>query len=227
MWRLPHRPPAAPDRLAALLASAASPAHVPRTPLPSPASACQPTHGWVWLPASTATCSPAAALQVLLALEPARALLLKCAAVLLDAGVAGAAELGGAPGFAAWARAVQQFRGLNKKQLRSRAAWQSAERQVLPSLCAFAQQAERCAGEQRQRQQKEEAELRAARALVLHACASPGCTNVLGASEARLHGRRCGGGCGARFCSEACRDAAWPLHARVCGELAAAGRLQG
>lgn len=52
-------------------------------------------------------------------------------------------------------------------------------------------------------QQPEGAEslLRAVRAHGARPCAHPGCTNMRGASEGRLRGRRCGG-CGAvRYCS--------------------------
>ena len=66
------------------------------------------------------------------------------------------------------------------------------------------------------------ARLQLARALALGPCAWPGCTNLRGCSEGRLAGRRCGGGCGLRFCCDACAAAAWPEHALVCGDLAAA-----
>ena len=157
------------------------------------------------------TCTP----QVLLALEPARELLLSCSAAVAEE----ARPDEGQPSVQAWQRALQQFRGLGRRQLRSQAAWEGAARQLLPQLRALAQQAAgRYASE---RQPSKGIELRVARALALHACANPGCANVAGASEGRLRGRRCGGGCGVRYCSEACRDAAWPAHARVCSALAA------
>ena len=162
------------------------------------------------------TQTPVCTSQVLLALEPARELLLSCSTVVAEE----ARPDKGEPSVKAWLRALQQFRGLGKKQLRSRAAWEGAARQILPQLRALAQQAAKRYAEEQQH--TEEAELREARALALHACANPGCVNVAGASEGRLRSRRCGGGCGARFCCEACRDAAWPMHARVCAELAAA-----
>ena len=65
--------------------------------------------------------------------------------------------------------------------------------------------------------------LRTARALAARACANPRCTNVRGASEARLRGRRCGG-CGvARYCCRECAVAAWPEHSAVCAQLGAGG----
>ena len=60
-----------------------------------------------------------------------------------------------------------------------------------------------------------------ARMLTTRACANSRCTDLLGASEAQQpRGRRCGGGCGARYCSEACRDEAWASHAPTCLRLA-------
>ena len=156
-------------------------------------------------------CTP----QVLLALEPARELLLSCSAAVAEEARADGAD----PSVQAWRRALQQFRGLGRRQLRSRAAWEGAARQLLPQLQALAQQAARRYAPERQH--TEGVELRLARALALHACANPRCTNVAGASEGRLRSRRCGGGCGSRYCSEACRDAAWPAHARVCRVLVA------
>ena len=72
------------------------------------------------------------------------------------------------------------------------------------------------------------ARLRAAQALAELPCSNPLCMRICGASEARLRrGRRCGGCRVARFCCEACRDAAWPAHAAVCAQLAAAAAAAG
>ena len=162
-----------------------------------------------------------AAPQVLLALEPAREMLLSCSALVAEE----ARPDEGEPSVQAWRRALQQFRGLGRRQLRGRAVWEGAARQLLLQLRALAQQAARRYAEERQ--PIEGIELRVARAQALRACANPGCTNVAGASEGRLRGRRCGGGCGSRYCSEACRDAAWPAHSRVCGALAAVAGAAG
>ena len=40
-------------------------------------------------------------------------------------------------------------------------------------------------------------------------CHHPGCTNLSGPSELQLKTLACGGGCGARYCSRACQEAAW------------------
>lgn len=64
-------------------------------------------------------------------------------------------------------------------------------------------------------------DLAAARApLVPLLCANPTCTNLKGASELRLRGRRCSGGCGTRYCCQACAAANWPQHRRACAQLA-------
>lgn len=64
-------------------------------------------------------------------------------------------------------------------------------------------------------------DLAAARApLVPLPCANPTCTNLKGASELRLRGRRCGGGCGTCYCCQACAAADWPQHRRTCVQLA-------
>lgn len=51
-------------------------------------------------------------------------------------------------------------------------------------------------------------------------CANPACTNLRGASELRLRGRRCGCGCSTRYCCQACAAADWPQHCRLCARLA-------
>ena len=105
------------------------------------------------------------------------------------------------------------------KALRSRRFWEGT---VLGSMLpALRQVAAGVAA--RSRYDAAAARLSAAQALAALPCSNPLCTRLRGASEARLRrGRRCGG-CGvARFCCEACRDAAWPAHAAVCTQLAAA-----
>ena len=149
-------------------------------------------------------------LQLASALEPARDLLATALAV-----VAGGA--GRSTAQADCLRLSSQLRGLAKRQLRSRAAWEQAQRELqrcaVPAGAAhWAALAAEEAGEGRQG----ELALRAARARALRPCANLRCTNVQGASEARLRGRRCGG-CGvARFCSEACMLEAWAEHRADC-----------
>lgn len=64
-------------------------------------------------------------------------------------------------------------------------------------------------------------ELRATLALGQRRCAHLRCTNLVGASEAEMRPRRCGG-CGTlRYCSEACSRAHWRAHRAACRRLQA------
>ena len=155
-------------------------------------------------------------LQLVPALEPARDLLATALAV-----VAGGA--GRSPAQADCLRLSSQLRGLATKQLRSRAAWEQAQREL--QRCAkpagaahWAALAAEKAGEG----QWAELELRAARVWALCPCSNLRGTNVRGASEARLRGRRCSGCWVARFCSEGCVREAWDVHSRVCARLQSA-----
>ena len=105
------------------------------------------------------------------------------------------------------------------KALRSRRFWEGTVLgSVLPALKELATEVEARSG-----YDAAAARRRAAHALAELPCSNPRCTRLHGASEARLgRGRRCGGCRVARFCCEACRDAAWPAHAAVCAQLAAA-----
>ena len=106
-----------------------------------------------------------------------------------------------------------------EKALRSRRFWEGTVLgSMLPALKQLAAEVEA-----RNQYSAAAGRLPAAQALAALPCSNPLCTRLRGASEARLRrGRRCGG-CGvARFCCEACRDAAWPAHAAVCTQLAAA-----
>ena len=61
-----------------------------------------------------------------------------------------------------------------------------------------------------------EVAVRRARALALHSCATPRCSNLAGASEGALRGRKCGGCRVVRYCGDACCRADWPAHRRAC-----------
>ena len=102
--------------------------------------------------------------------------------------------------------------------LRSRRFWEGTVLgSMLPAMKRHAAEMEA-----RSRYNAAAARLRAAHALAELPCSNPRCTRLRGASEARLRrGRRCSGCRVARFCCEACRDAAWPVHAAVCAQLAA------
>ena len=63
-----------------------------------------------------------------------------------------------------------------------------------------------------------EVAVRRARALALRSCANPRCSNLAGASEGALRGRKCGGCRVVRYCSDACCRADWPAH-RQAGKL--------
>ncbi len=53
-------------------------------------------------------------------------------------------------------------------------------------------------------------------------CCNPGCTNLSGRSEMQLATSACAGGCGARYCSRACQEAAWRMgHRESCGRITA------
>ena len=105
------------------------------------------------------------------------------------------------------------------KALHNRHFWEDTVlRSMLPALKQAAAEAEA-----RSRYDAAAARLWLAQALAELPCSNPACTRLRGASEVRLRrGRRCGGCRVARFCCEACRDAAWPVHAAVCAQLAAA-----
>ena len=116
------------------------------------------------------------------------------------------------------------LRGLPKRALRKRATWERVRRELLPEVAAWA-----AAAAERQRAEVSPLLNDASWRLVWmdldprRPCANLGCTNVRGASDARLANcaRRCSG-CGmVAFCSTACRDAAWPEHSAVCGRQAA------
>jgi len=47
-------------------------------------------------------------------------------------------------------------------------------------------------------------------------CANPRRANLSGPSEAAQRGKRCGGSCGLRYCSEACSRADWRVHRAAC-----------
>ena len=110
--------------------------------------------------------------------------------------------------------------GTAKRALRTRGYWEGVRREVLPEAAAWA-----AAGSERRAARRNPLATNARyRQIWLESaqrpCANLGCTNVSGASEGRLVActRRCGG-CGlVRYCSAACRDAAWPEHSLVCGQ---------
>ena len=58
--------------------------------------------------------------------------------------------------------------------------------------------------------------VRRARALALRSCANPRCSNLGGASEGALKGRKCGGCRVATYCGDACCRADWRAHRRTC-----------
>ena len=154
--------------------------------------------------------------QVAQELESARRLVVKAA----DVGLRQAAPPE-SPALQAWRRCWQQFQQLPRSKLRDRKVWEhTVQRDLLPQVLAWAAQAEAKYGAEGVAPVPE-LQLRIGRALAVRPCAHLGCTNVRGASEGRLRGRRCAGCRVTRFCCEACRDAAWPQHAAVCWLLAA------
>jgi hypothetical protein len=72
------------------------------------------------------------------------------------------------------------------------------------------------AGAQHAASDSAELAVRRARALALRSCANPRCSNLGGASEAALRGRKCGGCHVVRYCGEACCRADWQAHRRAC-----------
>ena len=56
-------------------------------------------------------------------------------------------------------------------------------------------------------------------------CFNPHCTNLSGPSELQLETQACQGGCGARYCSEACQEQCWRMgHRKSCVRLASNAR---
>lgn len=130
------------------------------------------------------------------------------------------------PRLAALQKRRQKFAQLQRRQLRSRAVWQHmVGQELLPSLAWAATSASEAGdshpAESADTMPAESIQVDCARALALRACANPGCTNVRGASEARVHGRLCAG-CGVvRYCSDRCQLTDWTAHGCVCALLAA------
>lgn len=162
---------------------------------------------------------PLPSLQVALAVQQMWALVGGLGgAVLAQAG--DAADPAAASTWRQGCAAVRQLPPVRQRQrLCSRVFWeQEVAGALLPALkrLALAVELKRCGGQQLK---DAEALLRAARAHAARPCAHPGCTNMRGASEGRLQGRRCGGCSAVRYCSPECARADWPQHGRVCGLL--------
>lgn len=58
--------------------------------------------------------------------------------------------------------------------------------------------------------------IRRALALALRSCANPRCSNLSGASEGAVRGRKCGGCGSVRYCGDACCRADWQAHRVAC-----------
>jgi hypothetical protein len=64
-------------------------------------------------------------------------------------------------------------------------------------------------------------QVRRARALAERRCANLRCTNLAGASEAEVKGRKCAGCITVRYCCEACNRQDWRQHRAACRLLRA------